>query len=166
MGEGERERERQELEFGYVYVEPGEVDSIRRLGYLSVSEQARHGLVTDADLELKYGPQHRRALRTYDDCPTDIRDYLTWRCQDEGGGDGQCAVYFLYGPIVDRRTFAFVRGKTLLQLRLPRGVPVVTVPASTTEESLWFSRIEHAYVLAGKIKPGDISVFAHGRFVA
>jgi hypothetical protein len=141
-----------------VYVYPEEVASVLKHGYLSVFEQVKQHLTTEAELLEKYGQQHKKALALYPDCPKNIFEYLKWRCEDEGG-DGRKAIYFLLAPLDHsngRRAMEFASQRVLLELTLP-DLPSIPVPASHTP-GLWLSDVPHAYMLAGKIEPADVAV--------
>ena len=71
---------------GYVYVLPGEVESILKQGYLSVREQLNRGLTNENALMVKYGDQFDEAQVQYDDCPSSIVSYLDWRAGDNNDG--------------------------------------------------------------------------------
>jgi len=148
---------------GYVYVDEADVPSILRVGYLSVAEQVKRGLVSMSALWEKYGVQYENARLKYtqppDACPEGLLAYLSWRCMPDG--DGQTAIYYLFQP-VDETEYPFVKGKALLRLQIPDGAVCCTVPARPG--GLWFSRIEHAFALATLIPPDQVTRVQYGRW--
>jgi|APGre2960657444_1045066.scaffolds.fasta_scaffold03582_5 cytochrome c1 len=91
---------------GYVYVLPGEVESILKQGYLSVREQLNRGLTNENALMVKYGDQFDEAQVQYDDCPSNIVSYLDWRGALATTTMGQKAIYYLTSPLKNGHEFA------------------------------------------------------------
>lgn len=156
---------------GLVWVEKKRVASILRYGYMSVHAQLEHELVTERELYEKYGQQFERAKREEDGCPPTLLEYLRWRAGEEGKMEGEKAIFFLKDwKLPASVPDDFTRTHTVcLSLRWPntRDWPVYAVPAHETEGEgrLWFSGVEHGYVVApdGIISPKHVRVVCETR---